>query len=274
MKNNENNNDLIFDNSTKQFIQLINNYNKITKKPLKQISTYDKIHNYFNKISFHKLSLLGEDLNNYGSVIVGGVVHSPKSIKIDYFGDERKQKEFSIQKNDQKNYKNHKLILKTEINQNISENENDPKNLKEIKPIKIFQNQNSLSNNISLPLIKSFIPTKKKKTSRNNQNIENKESENARFRSRSFDKSSGELPKLIYANDGKYKVNSNIKNTNDDKEKEISLKILELKKKLGILEKRAKIENSLIENSNKENEEGKPQFKLRFKYLNSMFNDY
>ena len=282
MKNDEKNNDLFFENSSKQFIQLIKKYNKIAKKPEKQISIYDKIHNYFSKIAFHKLNLLGEDLNNYGSVIIGGVAYSPKAIKIDYFGDRKKQKEFDAQRSSSKNKKRKKGIIRTEINQNISENLGLRKSLKSMQPVKIYENQNSLTDNISLPPIRPFIPSKKKKiknisttneieeVSRNKINIESMK--NVPLRSKSFDTSLGELPRLISANtSANSKINSSIRNRDDDKKIEMSQKILVIKNKLNILEKKARIETNLIERNNKINEEGKPQFKRRFKYLNSMF---
>lgn len=275
MKNDEKNNDLFFENSSKQFIELIKNYTNNSKTPVKQLSIYDRIHNYFNKVSFRQLNLLGEDINNYGSVIIGGVAYTPKPIKIDYFGDRRKERELNAQKYNLKKDIRKKVIIKTENNQNKSENLGKPKNLKEMNPVKIFQKQNSQANNtISLPPI--FIQKRPKKLKNISYNKENEEKsmnylnietkkENDVSRSVSNDTSSGKVSRMVSAN------NSRIKSP---KKREISPKVIEIKNKLFILEKKCKIENNLIERTNKKDDEEKPQFKHRFKYLNSMFSNY
>lgn len=275
--NNNNFNDLLKENNTKQFIKIIKNYNEISKKKNDQISTYDKIHNYFSKVAFQKLKILGEDINNYGNIIIGSVSYCPKPIKIDYFRIGGEQKNFlSNNKINEKKDKNEILKSPVKINQqpvriNISE--------KKFIKKKIILPPITQSCKINKSDIRNLSPIKINISPRNSLIKSEIKDNNNHLRSKSVDKRLNKLPSIIYKTElekekkERMYLNINIEEMNKGDNRIISPKVREIKNKLEIIERKAKNNNGFLDKSKKIHEEARPQLLQRFHNLITKFNE-
>lgn len=180
-------------NSNVKFFSPVKKYQNNAKFLIKENSMNDVLHKHFSKYDLIQLDLFGEDIDNYGNIILNGISYHPTKIKLNYIKNriiQEEKSENNFNKDDIINYEyddDSKFEFINSSNRKLGKkNDNKPK--------------------INLPLL-----NKRKNQNKSMENIHNKKLYNINYNNFQQNKNIN----LNLTNKKKLKINSINSSKND-----------------------------------------------------------
>lgn len=239
----------LFDEAMNEFSKNKNKKNPINAENINQI-----LDRHFMKLDLIKFNLFGEDFENYGNLEINGQTYYPCKLNLDYLANQSKD------------------IAQQDLNANMEI-------LNSLKKAEIpnTENRNGCMNNTSSKNGKTkYILRNKGSKLHKNKSCENIDFRNGNIKLPKIKKKSNEANMQFLMKSNFYQTinNQSMKNfvlrrRNIIKRKGDAKKI---KKKLDKIERSVKNIDKEIINNGLMNEEKIPQFRYRYKYLESKFN--
>jgi hypothetical protein len=277
----------------------------------KSNSVYQQIHDHFIKYDLLQLNEFGEDIENYGNLIIKGINYPPKRINMDFIlkkmkEEDKAQNNLNLRHNQSiENIKVHSLSTSNRKSKIMKKRQLfNPGPEDKLPYLELKRNQNKSNQNLNINKFKKISKNIKnnEKLERSNSNniyitkINNNKSYDDNQSTQSYKKQSdisSEKTKILPILNNKIKVTDRIyklifqnkkieAKTNKNKDNLLLKKIIflkrydsttQLKKKLNELSNDVKRVNGHIYKSIDRNDDDKPQFNLRFNYLLSQFKD-